>query len=181
MWGEVLGCAWTSSVQEAGHFPRSILFSRQEGTRRGTSLWLGTVLQSSRTRLCVDDSRVKAAQNLAHLMSKGSAASFSVSGASTLEKNIVWELDFCYDCFQSGSVCCWKAVLLESSSDFQCVMTSRLKLIPYFTLFQRVTSPHLGNVKDLILFPQHFFLNLCSFSVSWAGFIIWKQSQMQKT
>lgn len=78
----------------------------------------------------MDDSHVKAAQKLSPVVLKGSAACLSVSGASVLEKNVIWELDFLLLLF---SVCL--GMLLESSSDLQCVMTSRLKLIPYFTLF----------------------------------------------
>ena len=30
----------------------------------------------------------------------------SLSGASAPKKNVIWELDFFYYCFQSGSACC---------------------------------------------------------------------------
>lgn len=79
----------------------------------------------------MDDGCIKAAEKLAHVeVSKGSAACLSVLGASVLEKNVIWELGLLLLLFSV-----WLHVWLESSSDLQCVMTSRLKLIPYFTLF----------------------------------------------
>jgi len=79
-----------------------------KGEDKRPSLSLRMVSQSGRTRLRLDDGCVKAARKLARLVSKGSAACLSVWGASALKKNLIWELDFHYYCFQSGSACCWK-------------------------------------------------------------------------
>lgn len=77
---------------------------RQEGTR-GEDI---AVTSGCSACLCVEDTRFMAAQKLVPLVSKGSAASLAASGASVLEKSVLWELDFYYYCFQSGSACCWK-------------------------------------------------------------------------
>lgn len=94
--------------KKLGTFPGASSSGDRKGQGERASLWLWAVLQSSRTYLYVEGTRVTAAQKLVPLVSKGSAACLAVSGASVLEKSVLWELDFYYYCFQSGSACCWK-------------------------------------------------------------------------
>lgn len=95
------------------------LLETGRGKTRGRHCDLGRSVVKQDMSACVDDGHIKAAQKLAYLVLKGSAACLSDVGSLCAQEECHLGIGLLLLLFSV-----WLGMLLESSSDLQCVMTS---------------------------------------------------------